>query len=92
MVFSTEGKRSEQFLDFSSFLRFPTQLFHAVLFSIAKKKGTQLNQHKLYSPFHPDLDAALGVPGDGVVAGDDLVRPVDQAAGVLLHHHARQPL
>ena len=25
------------------------------------------------SPVHPDLDAALGVPGDQVVAGDDLV-------------------
>ena len=91
MVFSIKGRRSDQLLDFSPFLRFPT-FFHAVLFSIAMKKGTQLNQRKLNSPFHPDLNAALGVPGDGVVAGDDLVRPVDQAAGVLLHHHARQPL
>ena len=92
MVFSIKGRRSDRLLDFSSFLRFPTLFFHAVLFSIAMRKGTQLNQRKLYSPFHPDLNAALGVPGDGVVAGDDLVRPVDQAAGVLLHHHARQPL
>ena len=40
------------------------------------------------SPFHPDLDTALGVPCDEVVAGDQLVRPVHQAARVLLHHHA----
>ena len=28
------------------------------------------------SPVHSDLDAALGVPGDQVVAGDDLVMKV----------------
>ena len=47
------------------------------------------NQVKIDSPLHPDLDTALGVPCDEVVAGDQLVRPVHQAARVLLHYHAR---
>ena len=45
--------------------------------------------NKIDSPFHPDLDTALGVPSDEVVAGDQLVRPIHQAARVLLHYHAR---
>ena len=33
------------------------------------------------SPVHSDLDAALGVPGDQVVAGDDLVERANFESG-----------
>lgn len=38
---------------------------------------------------HPDLDWAGGVPGDQVVAGDDLVGAIVVLAGLVLgRHHA----
>ena len=37
---------------------------------------------------HPDLDSSSGVPGDEVVAGNDLVRPIPVLANlVALSHH-----
>ena len=38
---------------------------------------------------HPDLDRAGGVPGDQVVAGDDLVGAIIVLTGLVLgRHHA----
>ena len=39
---------------------------------------------------HPDLDGAGGVPGDQIVAGDDLVGAIVVLAGLVLgRHHAQ---
>ena len=38
---------------------------------------------------HPDLDGGCGVPGDQVVAGDDLVRAIGVFRAIVLRHHAR---
>ena len=43
-------------------------------YSVSQRGGGLLTSTWLFdSPVHSDLDAALGVPGDQVVAGDDLV-------------------